>query len=674
MNTFYKLAFIILASTYSYPAFSALPAPQILSPSGSTVRQADNSVKFSWASVTGAASYSLSGYALNSDGSTNWAQQIIAQDATTQAASNVNGAYSAYTPFTLSSPPPTNTSIPQPITPSGNTARQTDNSVKFSWTSVINAVSYYISGYGADSNGIINWTQEIVAQSVTTQTANCATGPTCFISVPVNANSGTWKVRAIYANNVKGDYSDYTNFTLNTPSDTGNLPASVSYDNWNPANPAAMLIPSFQNYQVDSNTSKKVWRLGGTQTEMNAAKTYPNGINSIQSLHAQHFYSRSPVTNKDETLAIGNSANRSGYAPLWRLSDKKLVNWIPASSYSDSDSSATSSRTYHEKQILWDKTTNNVYWYIKNNQLFRNTINLTNFAVTSTLYDTFSNYNYITFGNGEGNFSDDGNKIIIIGIYSNNADSYIIPYTISSKNKGTTKLVSGNASGASMDWASVDPTGEFIVFNTPTGTNPASTWVVPFSNILGTPRLLYTDTKHSDFTIDKNGVPWIVLGNWKGVVAINLSSSLMKRVWPTSETNSAGDGNIQFGSDPIDSIRTTASGHISRVSGRPGMVLVSRHMDGGLYLINIDKSQESIYVGNSRHGLPYKPSYAPSIEAWGIDSAGEPDGHESYKREPRGNASSSGRYIFFVSDYHAYGNTYDTEPPMTAFLNMIELW
>lgn len=695
-----KLIFALLMSIFSYPVFSALPAPQTISPAGSAVYQSGNLVNFSWTSVAGAASYSITGYAIDNNGNTVWSTPpLLGKDLTAQEANcalgstcstllsvtatsgtwkvraidanNQKGDYSAYRPFTLSSapPPPNTSSIPQPLLPMGSATRQANDSVNFSWTSVTGAVSYYISAYPTDSNGNIVWGPEIISETKTPQDANCTTGSTCSVSLSVAANSGAWKIRAIYANNQKGEYSSYAYFMLNSASG-GSLPASVPYANWSPANASPMNIPNFLSYNVDPNTGKKVWRLGGSQNEMNTAKTSPTGSpDSISALHGQHFYSRTSVSNKDETFAIGNTGNNSGYAALWRVSDKKLVAWVPASLYNDLDE-----RSYYQKQILWDRNSNNVYWYIKNNQIIKVTINLSNFTTTSAIYDTFSSYDQITFGNGEGNFSDDGSKIVIVGYYNGNINSYIIPYNVNTKTKGTPRYVAGNY-GNDMDWAAVDPTGQFIVFDMPVNADEAWTWVVRFDNVTGTPRLLYTKTKHSDFVVDKNGEPWIALGNWKGVVACKLSSSLMKRVWPSYEVNNANDGNIEFGTSPVTLSLTTASGHISRVGNRPGTVLMSRFMDGGLYFIDIDKPAESIYAGNTRHGVPYQPSYAASASQWGIDNAGEPTGdYESYKREPRGNASSSGRYIFFVSDYHAYGNTYDTDPPMTAFLNMIELW
>ncbi|UJS25084.1 hypothetical protein [Thiothrix winogradskyi] len=692
-----KLIFALLLSIFSYPVFSALPAPQTISPAGSTVSQSGGLVNFSWTPVAGAASYSLTGYAIDNNGSIVWEPPLLGKDLTTQEANCVSGStcstslsvtatsgtwkvraidpnnqkgdYSAYTPFTLSSAPPPNTSsIPQPILPMGSATRQSNGSVNFSWTSVTGSVSYYISGYPTDSNGNIVWGAEAISETITSQSANCSTISTCSVALSVGINSGAWKVRAIYANNQKSDYSNYAFFTLNASSG-GALPVSVPYANWTPASASSINIPNFLSYNIDLDTGKKVWRLGGSQNEMNTAKIYPTGSSdSISALHGQHFYSRISVSNKDETFAIGNTGNNSGYAALWRVSDKKLVAWVPASLYNDSDA-----RSYYQKQILWDRNSNNVYWYIKNNQIIKVTINLSDFTTTSAIYDTFNNYDQITFGNGEGNFSDDGSKIVIVGYYNGNINSYIIPYNVNTKNKGTPRYVAGN-SGRMMDWAAVDPTGQYIVFDIPISNNSAWTWAVSFNNATGTPWLLYKNVKHSDFVIDKNAEPWIVLGNWKGVVACKLSSSLMKRVWPSYEVNNAGDGNIEFGTSPVNSSLTTASGHMSRVKNRSGMVLMSRFMDGGLYYIDIDKPSESIYVGNTRHGKPYQTSYASSIAKWGVDDAGETKGYESYKREPRGNASPSGRYVFFVSDYHAYGNTYDMSPPMTAFLNMIELW
>lgn len=440
------------------------------------------------------------------------------------------------------------------------------------------------------------------------------------------------------------------------------FPTPVNSTIWHASQARDIQTPKFLSFVDDPDTNNKVWRLGGAADEMGGAIEHPDGNGSITLTHAQHFYSQTNPANLNETFAIGSAGRNHNYAALWRLKDKKLVAWVP---------SPKTENDIAQRQLLWDKKSPNVYWYVDANKLIRAELNLLDFSSKLIVWDNFPEYESITFGLGEGNFSDDGSKIVLVGkskTRQHSNDYVILSYRVHTK-KIISKLPIKEKEGVILDWAGVDPTGEFIVFNEPSRGN--NTWVLPF-NLKGTPRLLYKHTKHSDFVVDKNGKSWIVFGNWQGVFASKLSDPELKRIWP--ELNIV-DIKKYNGSNGLLSTGQSASGHISRVSSITGFVLVSRNEDGGLYYINIDKPGESIYAGNTRHGK--RPADSPLSKAdWGVDVNGEvvsSDGGKDYYREPRASASSSGKYIFFVSDYHVYGTNYSSNPVPKAYLNMIEL-
>jgi len=440
------------------------------------------------------------------------------------------------------------------------------------------------------------------------------------------------------------------------------FPKSIKYSDWKPAQAIHMLAPDFLSFTIDADTGFKVWRLGGSAEEMGKALTYPNGNDNITLTHAQHYYSQTNPTNLSETYILGSAGRYKPFAALWRLKDKKLVAWVPSPN-PESDIA--------QRQLLWDKNNNNIYWYCSANQLVKIELNLTTYTYKSTVWDTFPQFENITFGLGSGNFSDDGSRIVLIGKpvdHKTSDDKIILSYIVNKKNIIATKKIK-EVNGVTLDWAGVDPTGNYIVFNDPSKGN--STWVLPF-NLKGTPRILYKNTKHSDFVIDKNHKAWIVFGNWQGIFASKLETDKLKRIWPKLDTL---DSEKYDGSQFTLPSGESASGHISRVSSRNGVILLSRNEDGGLYFININQPEKSSYIGNTRHGK--RPINHPlSKAAWGVDSHGEivsSDGGKDYYREPRATASSSGRYIFFVSDYHFYGTKYDSNPTPKAYLNMIEL-
>jgi len=440
------------------------------------------------------------------------------------------------------------------------------------------------------------------------------------------------------------------------------FPAPIKNVDWHASQAKKISTPRFLSSVSDPDTANQVWRLGGSAEEMGGILEHPDGNGSITLTHAQHFYSQTNPANLNETFALGSAGRNHNYAALWRLKDKKLVAWVP---------SPRAENGIAQRQLLWDKNNKNVYWYTDSNKLFRVELNLNNYSANSRIWDIFPDYESITFGLGSGDFSDDGSKIVLVGKLkiNNAANDYVILSYLVNQKKISSKMTIKEKEGVILDWAGVDPTGEFIVFNEPSRGN--STWVLPF-NLEGKPRLLYKHTKHSDFVVDKNGDSWIAFGNWQGVFVSKLSDSNLKRIWP--ELNTV-DIEKYDGSNGLLLTGESASGHISRVSSIAGLVLVSRNEDGGLYYINIDKPGEIIYVGNTRHGK--RPKNSPLTKAdWGVDSNGEvvsSDGGKDYYREPRASASSSGKYIFFVSDYHVYGTNYLSNPVPKAYLNMIEL-
>ncbi|CAA6812351.1 MAG: Unknown protein [uncultured Thiotrichaceae bacterium] len=426
--------------------------------------------------------------------------------------------------------------------------------------------------------------------------------------------------------------------------------APATFAPWQDAEPAKMPTPNFLDYETDPDTGKKVWRLGGAGDEMGRALNYPDGNGALGILHGQHFYSKVSPVNSNETYVLGAGGQNQPYAALWELETRRLVAWVPA---------ANQEAHVEQRQLMWDVKLPNVYWYTQGNELVRATIDFGNYQVKKVVWDRFADYEYITMGYGEGNFSDDGKRLVITGKSATDAYLYFTPYQVNERRKYLRRQVT-SPEQPEFDWAGVDPTGEYILFNR---INPErQTVVVPFDQAASAqPRVVYEHMKHSDFVIDRWGEVWIVYGNWKGLFASRLSDSEDRRVWPAGNNVSESD-------------KFTASGHVARVKSIPGQVLVSRHYDGGLYFMNIDQPGYSEYLGNSRHGRSPSTLTKAQIRHQGVDENGEVT---FYKREPRGAVSASGRYVFFTADYQAYlkdGTGYDPEPEWCkAYLNMIEL-
>lgn len=422
---------------------------------------------------------------------------------------------------------------------------------------------------------------------------------------------------------------------------------SLDLKNGQDAKPSTLAMPDFQQFQTDPDTGLQVWRLGGSAEEMQSIVPYPNGAEAVTILQAQHFYSRTSPTNLSETYALSASSAKQPYAALWHLPTHKLVAWVPAAKETH----------IQQRQLLWDKNLDNVYWYTQNNQLIRAEIDFKTLQVRSELWDTFSDFDYVTFGWGEGNFSDKGEKLVLSGRDQRTDTLYFQPYLVQSKTKLPRRAVEPE-----VNWAGVDPKGEYIVFDQhQPNTRTVS---VPFEKAdQAIPTELYPHLKHSDFVLDQHNDAWIVYGDWRGLMASRVKDGVLKKLWPMESTELNIEPNI------------TLSGHVARVPKRTGTVLISRHYDGGLYLFNIDKPSTLHYVGNSRHGRgAVGAKTKQQAQRWGVTADGEVT---FYKREARGAVSPSGRYVFFTSDYQSYATStggYEPEPELCkAYLNMIEV-
>lgn len=412
-----------------------------------------------------------------------------------------------------------------------------------------------------------------------------------------------------------------------------------------------MPAPAFAGFRLDPDTGLKVWRLGGSAEEMGRQLAHPDGDGNITILHAQHFYSRTSPANIDETHVLGSAGQNHAYAALWRLSDKQLVAWVPG---------PLPEAHIQQRQLLWDRKAANVYWFTQGNQLMRATIDFKTYRVRTQVWDKFPEFAYITFGYGEGNFSDDGRRLVLTGEAKDGSGIYFQPYEVDDKQPLPRRLAGKDEEA--FDWASVDPSGEYIVYAV--SQPEEKTLAVPFAQAASAnPRVILDDIKHCDLLLDPDGKAWLVYGNWQGLFAVNLANASSRQVWP-ARAKRKKEG------DPANS----ASGHVARIAGKPGWVLLSRQRNGDLYLLDITGRQQAEYVGNSRHGRgPAHADNKQKARRWGVTADGEVT---MYKREARAAASPSGRYLFFVSDYHAFATPdggYEPEPePSKAFLNMIE--
>ncbi len=460
------------------------------------------------------------------------------------------------------------------------------------------------------------------------------------------------------------------------------MPEPIISNDFHDASHPVAVAPPFSDGSnlpaTDKVTNKKVWRLGGSHMEMDKKVLYrsPNEFwtqkskRKVVDRQSQHFYSRTPVANSDQTYAIGSAAMGRPFSALWSLRTKELVAWVPASK----------ATTLAQIQILWDKNLNNVYWFLQDNKLYKATIDFSTYKVTvDSSLRTFIDYTDVTFGRGDGNFDDTGNKIVITGF--KNGVQYIIPFMVKED-----RVLKARPVPEGFDSASIDPQGKFIIYDVDNGkkdnngNNIEQTLKIPFDHAAtAVPEVLYGRVKHGDFVVDSNNVSWYVYGDYRGVFAVRLSDSFEKRIWPTYVENP---------STKVLTIEKSATGHISRVSKRPGMILVSR-LDDGMYFMNIDEPGYSSYVANAYLGKRPTKIFSDAMikqfgprklyQPWGITKEGEVT---NYLREPRANSSATGRYVFFVSDYrslgdkeNAYNLTADGKDPgiKNAHLNLVDV-
>ena len=279
-----------------------------------------------------------------------------------------------------------------------------------------------------------------------------------------------WRVRALATNKVS-KWSGFRGFRVAyqppiQPDLAGLFPAglehrAIPFAQWQDAIPAPMDTPSYLSHQVDSDTRHKVWRLGGSGAEMGGAPgtalEYPDGNGALGVLHGQHFYSKVSPVNSDETYVLGAGGQNQQFAALWKLDTYELVAWVPA---------AEKGKELHVEQrhLMWDRIKPNVYWYTQANELVRATINFNDYSVQTEIWDTFPEYEHITLGYGEGNFSDNGKRLVITAKSALDSYTYFIPY-LAHKRKQLPRRQVTSPEQPEFDWAGVDPTGKYILFN-----------------------------------------------------------------------------------------------------------------------------------------------------------------------------------------------------------------
>ena len=248
----------------------------------------------------------------------------------------------------------------------------------------------------------------------------------------------------------------------------------------------------------------------------------------------------------------------------------------------------------------------------------------------------FDEFSACSFGEGEGNFSND-DRYVVISCWSDGAPfPTLISYDVHD-NKELARL-----DGAQdLNWASISQSGNYIVVE---NNSESREELLSYNRFLQEPRVLIDDRDHGDLGIDENGDDvFVMIGNLH-ISYIRLRDGQIIRL------------PLSTGEQPL------GFGHVScRNLNRPGWCYISafnRFLIGAVRIhwdstgnTTMDNSGQSVQSG------------VAEFEAWGSHRSTA----STYFATMRASASPSGNRIAFASDWFGRGEiatyTLQYEPP-----------
>lgn len=311
-----------------------------------------------------------------------------------------------------------------------------------------------------------------------------------------------------------------------------------------------------------------------------------------------HHYSRRQAWNKNETLIDLTEAivDASSFEPIVQpVSLSSGRNWT---------------NTYSDQMI-------GIQYNPDPNELVRFNVK----TQRATLIHRFTEYKQCSLGQGEGNLSDDDNRIVLTCRKEPDGIFDIIAFDI---NQG---VVLGTITGKpNLNWASYSRSGEFIVVENNTFPDPNAE-LIRYNADLSNPVPLLSKPEHGDFALDSEGNDVYAVLNADNVSYIRLADRLKVTL-------------------NIGRSKESMHGHIScRSSALPNRCYISTYSNGHIGSVYL---QQELPVKDELFPLDMKALKGPKVYMhWGYHhSTGN-----KYKSEAKATVNRSGDKILFTSNW-----------------------
>ncbi len=280
---------------------------------------------------------------------------------------------------------------------------------------------------------------------------------------------------------------------------------------------SALDKPDYLNTEVDPTFRTKITRIVGNPGEPIPNSNNEPSLNGLvwPSEQLRHGYSKREPWNCDQSMIY-----------LDRLSvgsSKKL--WLDGETYEP-----LFARVKPATRVRWSQTEPHIMYYITNEFIGRWDV------VEDTMHPavTFSGYSDCTFGDGKGNFTNDGKKVAIYA--KRKSDSHRVIF-VANVESGTKENDIDASDANKINNCTISPLGNYIVAIGDYGLGSDRVRVYDASN----GSILWTETKygrpsHMDTQIDQNGDEVIV-----GIDKSN-KGKIIKRKLSDGEVTTLADG------------------------------------------------------------------------------------------------------------------------------------
>lgn len=286
---------------------------------------------------------------------------------------------------------------------------------------------------------------------------------------------------------------------------------------------------------------------------------------------------------------------------------------------------------------LWSRTEPDVIYGVLSDEAIFVRYNVTSGAQTALR--TFSGYSSIHIGGGEGNLSDDGRLVALIGQRAGGVD--IIVYDISANAVLSTGRFDGlTGPHGAINSATVSPSGKYVLLGVEKGGTDRGWDVYDARTMRFLRRLVHDQFSHADlgYTTAGEEVLLTASNGKSAMVSIRLADGVQR--------------------EELSSGHMTWFNHVScRNTKRPGWCYISSYDEGnGQYMI-----RQLFALKLDGSGTVQR--FAPAI------FADTPDDDEDYTRSPMGVPNQEGTLMLFASDW---GNP-SMAAPIDAYVVGVDL-